>query len=60
MINCYEVTYTKLVAEITRSFNEISEKIILNLDKAKKEILMDRSVEVTYGIRNFIGNAVKF
>ena len=50
-----------LLVEIIRSFEEISEKkIILNLDKAKKEILMDRSVEITYGIRNFIGNAVKF
>ena len=25
----------------------------------KKEIPMDRSVEITYGIRNFIGNSVK-
>ncbi len=50
-----------LLAEITRSFEEISEKkIFLNLGKAKKEILIDRSVEITYGIRNFIGNAVKF
>ena len=50
-----------LLIEITRSFEEISEKkIILNLDKAPKEILMDRSVEITYGIRNFIGNAIKF
>ncbi len=56
-----EVTMQNLLVEITRSFEEISEKkIILNLDKAKKEILMDRSVEITYGIRNFIGNAVKF
>ena len=56
-----EVTMQNLLIEITRSFEEISEKkIILNLDKAKKDILMDRSVEITYGIRNFIGNAVKF
>jgi two-component system sensor histidine kinase RegB len=56
-----EVTIKNLLVEITRSFEEISEKkITLNLDKAKKEILMDRSVEITYGIRNFIGNAVKF
>ena len=34
--------------------------IILNFDKVKKEIPMDRSVEITYGIRNFIGNSVKF
>ena len=56
-----EVTIRNLLIEITRSFQEISEKnIILNLDKAKEEVLIDRSVEVTYGIRNFIGNAVKY
>ena len=56
-----EVTIQNLLIEITKSFEEISEKkIILNLDKAKKEILMHRSVEITYGIRNFVGNAVKF
>ena len=56
-----EVTIRNLLNEITRSFQEISEKnIILNLDKAKEEVLIDRSVEVTYGIRNFIGNAVKY
>ena len=56
-----EVTVQNLLIEITRSFDEIStKKIILNLDKAKKEILTERSVEITYGIRNFIGNAVKF
>ena len=56
-----EVTMQNLLIEITRSFQEISEKkIILNLDNAKKKILIDRSVEITYGIRNFVGNAVKF
>ena len=56
-----EVTMQNLLIEISRSFEEISEKkIILNLDNAKKKILIDRSVEITYGIRNFIGNAVKF
>jgi len=56
-----KTTMQNLLAEITRSFEEISEKkIFLNLGKAKKEILIDRSVEITYGIRNFIGNAVKF
>jgi len=56
-----EVTIRNLLIEITRSFQEISEKnIILNLDKANEEVLIDRSVEVTYGIRNFIGNAVKY
>ncbi len=56
-----EVTMQNLLVEIAKSFEEISEKkIILNLDKAKKEVLMKRSAEITYGIRNFIGNAVKF
>ena len=56
-----EVTMQNLLIEIIRSFQEISEKkITLNLDRAKKAILMNRSVEITYGIRNFIGNAVKF
>ena len=56
-----EITIKNLLVEITKSFEEISEKkIILNVDKVKKEIPMDRSVEITYGIRNFIGNSVKF
>jgi len=55
------VTIQNLLTEITRSFEEISEKrIFLNLDKSKKEILIKRSPEVTYGIRNFIGNAIKY
>jgi len=56
-----EVTIENLLIEIKRSFEKISEKkIILNFDKVKEKILIDRSVEITYGIRNFIGNAVKF
>ena len=56
-----EVTVQNLLTEIKRSFQETSEKTItLNFDKAKKAILINRSVELTYGIRNFIGNALKF
>ena len=56
-----EVTIKNLLIEITKSFEEISDKkITLNVDQVKKEIPMDRSVEITYGIRNFIGNSVKF
>ncbi len=56
-----QVTVKNLLIEIIRSFQEISEKkIILILDNAKKEVLINRSVEITSGIRNFIGNAVKF
>jgi len=56
-----KITIENLLIEIKKSFEKISEKkIILNFDKVKEKILMDRSVEITYGIRNFIGNAVKF
>ena len=50
-----------LLFEITKSFEEISDKKFnLNFDEAKKKIPIRRSPEITYGIRNFIGNAVKF
>ena len=32
----------------------------MEVEKAPKEINIQRSPEVTYGIRNFVGNAVKF
>ena len=35
-------------------------KINLNIKKKSKKIPIRRSAEITYGIRNFIGNAVKF
>ena len=55
------VTIQNLLYEITRSFEELSKKeIILKTDKFNKPFLIKRSPEVTYGIRNFVGNAVKF
>ena len=55
------VSIQNLLIEITKSFEEISEKkIFLNLEKAKESLIIDRSSEITYGIRNFIGNAVKY
>ena len=55
------ITMQDLLFEITKSFEEITEKkIVLNLDKCKEKIKIKRSPEITYGIRNFIGNAVKF
>ena len=50
-----------LLNEIVRSFSEISEKKIL-LIKNKNELdpQIDRTLEITYGLRNFIGNAVKY
>ncbi|MFL2897884.1 MAG: ActS/PrrB/RegB family redox-sensitive histidine kinase [Candidatus Pelagibacter sp.] len=47
--------------EIIRSFQEISEKIFnINLDKFSKKIIIGKSTEIIYGLRNFIGNANKF
>jgi two-component system, sensor histidine kinase RegB len=50
-----------LLNEIVRSFSEISEKKIL-LIKEQNELnpQIDRTLEITYGLRNFIGNAVKY
>ena len=50
-----------LLNEIKSSFEEITEKkIILNINQTNKKIPIKRSPEITYGIRNFVGNAVKF
>jgi len=50
-----------LLNEIVRSFNEISEKkISLICEKNKLNPQIERTLEITYGLRNFIGNAVKY
>ena len=50
-----------LLFEIKNSFEEISKKNIeLYLNKKNKKTPIKRSPELTYGIRNFVGNAVKF
>ena len=50
-----------LLFEIKNSFEEISEKKIeLYFDKKNKKTPIKRSPELTYGIRNFVGNAIKF
>jgi len=55
------VTLQNLLTEIGKSFEEISEKEIqFDFSKSVKDILIKRTPEITYGIRNFIGNAVKF
>ena len=49
------------VDEIIRSFEEISSKeFILNLDEFNKKININKSTEIMYGLRNFVGNANKF
>ena len=50
-----------LLDEIVRSFSEISEKkILLVKDQNELNPQIDRTLEITYGLRNFIGNAVKY
>ena len=55
------VSLEDLLFEIKNSFEEISEKKIeLYFDKKNERTPIKRSPELTYGIRNFVGNAVKF
>ena len=49
------------VNEIVRSYQEISKKeFIIDLENYKNPISISKSVEIIYGLRNFIGNANKF
>ena len=53
--------FEDLLEEIIKSFKESSEKKIkLNSDKDTNKIDIKRNPELVYGLRNFIGNAVKF
>jgi len=50
-----------LLEEIASSFKETSsKKIDLFVKEDKNKISIQRTPEITYGLRNFIGNAVKF
>jgi len=51
----------ELLNEIIRSFSEISKKkIFLFAEKNELNPQIERTLEITYGLRNFIGNAVKY
>ena len=51
----------ELIKEIIRSFTKISEKkLSLLSEKNKLNPQIERTLEITYGLRNFIGNAVKY
>ena len=50
-----------LLSDIVRSFNEISKKkILLVTEQNELNPQIERTLEITYGLRNFIGNAVKY
>ena len=56
-----DIKIEELLNEIVRSFSEISEKkLSLLVEKNKINPQIDRTLEITYGLRNFIGNAVKY
>ncbi len=49
------------LSEIVSSFKEISKKkYILNFDQDSNSKKITKSIEIVYGLRNFIGNANKF
>ncbi len=55
------VKFENLLDEIIASFQETSSKdISLISEEDKNKINIHRSPEIIYGLRNFIGNAVKF
>ncbi len=47
--------------EIVRSYQEISKKeFLIKSEKYQNQINTHKSLEIIYGLRNFIGNANKF
>jgi two-component system sensor histidine kinase RegB len=55
------LTMTHYVNEIIKSFEEISKKeFVINYDQNSNLFNINKSIEVIYGLRNFIGNANKF
>ena len=56
-----DIKIENLLNEIIKSFSEISEKkILLISEKNEFNPKIERTLEITYGLRNFIGNAIKY
>jgi len=56
-----DLTIADYVSEIVKSFKETSKKeFIVNFDQNSNSFLITKSIEIVYGLRNFIGNANKF
>ena len=56
-----DLTIVDYVSEITKSFEETSKKkFITNFDQYSNLLNITKSIEIVYGLRNFIGNANKF
>jgi two-component system sensor histidine kinase RegB len=56
-----DVSIKEYLSEIISSFKEISKKnFVFNFDKYSNVKKITKSIEIVYGLRNFIGNANKF
>jgi len=56
-----DLTIVDLVNEIIKSFRETGKKeFIINFDQYSNSLNITKSIELVYGLRNFIGNANKF
>ena len=56
-----DITIREYLTEIVTSFKEISKKnFIFNFDQDSNPQKITKSIEIVYGLRNFIGNANKF
>ena len=56
-----DIKIEELLSEIVKSYTEISEKkLSLIVEKNELNPQIERTLEITYGLRNFIGNAVKY
>ena len=56
-----DLTLAEYINEIVKSFKETSKKnFIVNFDQYSNPLNVVKSIEIVYGLRNFIGNANKF
>ena len=56
-----DLTIREYLSEIISSFKEISNKnFVFNFDQDSNPKKISKSIEIVYGLRNFIGNANKF
>jgi two-component system sensor histidine kinase RegB len=56
-----DITIADYVNEIVKSFQELSKKeFIINYDQNSNSLNITKSLEIVYGLRNFIENANKF
>ena len=56
-----DLTIRDYLNEIISSFKEISKKkFVFNFDQYSNSTQLTKSIEIVYGLRNFIGNANKF